>query len=371
VRVLFSGGGTGGHLYPGLAIARALVKVRTDVEPHFVGAKRGIERDVLPRTEFPYTLLDVYPIARSKPWQNWRAIRGLVGGWQRVSELSRQEWPALVVGTGGYASAVALLWARANGVTIVQHIGDTFPGMAARSLARLSRECYLGFPEAEEHLPKGNTRYIVTGNPIEPPPEPRPRRSALMQRWSFDPDSRVLLVFGGSQGSLALNEAVDGFIRGGVPDGWSVIWATGKSTHARFKSHEAPRVRVTEYLSPIADAYAVADLALVRGGMMGTAELCAWGVPMIIVPLPTAAADHQTWNARALEQSGAAIHLPQRDLTVDTLRTALTSLASDPARPSARAEGALRRPRPDAAREIAEHISQLLGAGHGVKGTPR
>ncbi len=117
---------------------------------------------------------------------------------------------------------------------------------------------------------------------------------------------------------------------------------------------------MVDYLAPIADAYGVADLALVRGGTMGMAELCAWGIPMIVVPLPTAAADHQSWNARALEAEGAGIHLPQRDLTPQRLAETVANVTGDERRLAALADGARRRGRPDAARDIAQRIAALL-----------
>jgi UDP-N-acetylglucosamine--N-acetylmuramyl-(pentapeptide) pyrophosphoryl-undecaprenol N-acetylglucosamine transferase len=241
---------------------------------------------------------------------------------------------------------------------VVQHIGDAFPGVAARTFARLSVECYLGFPEAEARLPYG--RYIVTGNPVEPPPSSRPDRAALLAKFGFAPDARVLLVFGGSQGSAFINDVVAAWSRDHLPDGWSVLWGTGKTTYTKFKSFDSARVRVIEYLSPIADAYAVADLALVRGGMMGTAELCAWGVPMIVVPLPTAAADHQTWNAKALEASGAALHLPQTELTTARLDRVVGDLINHPSRLAELAAAALRAAKPNAAADIAARISALI-----------
>jgi UDP-N-acetylglucosamine--N-acetylmuramyl-(pentapeptide) pyrophosphoryl-undecaprenol N-acetylglucosamine transferase len=275
-----------------------------------------------------------------------------------MATLAKQRRPALIVGTGGYASAIPIMWGRANGVPVVQHIGDAFPGIAARSFARLCVECYLGFPEAESRLPYG--RYVVTGNPIEPPPTPRPDRSALLAKFGFASDARVLLIFGGSQGSSYINEVIAAWSRDHLPEGWSVLWGTGKTTYAKYKDFESARVRVIEYLSPIADAYAIADLAVVRGGMMGTAELCAWGVPMIVVPLPTAAADHQTWNAKSLESAGAAIHLPQSELTPAKLDRVIGDLIKYPTRLAALTEGALRRAKPDAAADIAGRISALL-----------
>lgn len=362
MRVIFSGGGTGGHLYPGLAIARALVRRRADVRPHFVGAQRGIERDVLARCEFPYTLLKVHPLYRRQPWNNWRTAFGAMSGWRGMSALARQERPVLVVGTGGYASAVALAWAAVRGVPVVQHIADAFPGAAARLFARVSNECYLGFADAESHLPVGKARYLATGNAIDAPPVPHPDRAAMLRQWGFDAGAKVLLVFGGSQGAMAINDAVAAWTRTSLPDAWSVIWATGKGMYDQFRACEAPRVRVVPYLAPIADAYAVTDLALVRGGAIGTAELCAWGIPMIIVPLPTAAMDHQTWNARSLETAGAAVHVPQSSFTPARFDTEMRTIANDAARLSALAEGARKRGRPNAAADIARHIVQLLPA---------
>ena len=360
MRVVFCGGGTGGHLYPGLAIARALVSERPDVQPHFVGALRGIERDVLPSTGFPFTLLDAHPLYRTRPWRSWRTARGFVSGWRAMTVLSRAERPRLVVGTGGYASAIPLTWARAHGVPMVQHIGDAMPGAAARLFARWSRQCYLGFGEAEARLPGAAGRCVVTGNPVEPPPEPRPNRTSMLRAWEFEPGTRVLLVFGGSQGSRAINEVVADWVREGIPAGWSLIWATGKAMHAPFASLASTKVRVVPYLSPIADAYAVADLALVRGGMMGTAECCAWGIPMIIVPLPTAAADHQSWNARSLAAAGAAIHVPQPEFTRDRLARTVAELSGDAERLAALRHGAQRAGRPRTALDISRLIAAHL-----------
>jgi UDP-N-acetylglucosamine--N-acetylmuramyl-(pentapeptide) pyrophosphoryl-undecaprenol N-acetylglucosamine transferase len=363
VRVFFAGGGTGGHLYPGLAIARALVRLRPDVQPHFVGAQRGIEREVLPTTEFPHTLLDLHPLYRPQLWKNWRTLRGAVTAWQGMAALAAAERPRLIVGTGGYASGAALAWGARHGVPIAQHVGDAVPGRAARLFARWSTECYLGFADAQPYLPPHPTRYHVTGNPIDPPPVPRPDRRDARVRWGFAADATVLLVFGGSQGSLRMNEAVAGWIAEGLPPGLQLIWATGRATYERFAPLEQPGVRVLPYLAPIAEAYAAADLALVRGGMMGSAELCAWEIPMLVVPLPTAADDHQTRNALALERGGAAIHLPQAQLTPATLGAAVRALLADPARRDALAAGTRALAKPQAAATIAARLSALLPSG--------
>jgi UDP-N-acetylglucosamine--N-acetylmuramyl-(pentapeptide) pyrophosphoryl-undecaprenol N-acetylglucosamine transferase len=362
VNVLFAGGGTGGHLYPGLAIARALVARNPAVEPHFVGARRGVEREVMPTTEFPFTLLDLHPMYRPQFWKNWRTLRGAAAAWGEMGRLARALRPRLVVGTGGYASGVALAWAWAHRVPIVQHIGDSHPGMTARFFTRVSREAYLGFPEAEQWLPHKGCVFRFTGNPIDPPPDIRPDAAAARARWGFPPNARVLLVFGGSQGAGALNRAVAQWIDRGLPAALCLIWATGRGQYDAFRQYDRADVRVVPYLSPIADAYAASDLAFVRGGMMGTSELCAWGVPMIVCPLPTAAKDHQTANAVALAGAGAAIHMPQSELTAERLDEVVHALLSDPERMHQLTRGAASRARPHAAADIAGHIETLLNA---------
>jgi UDP-N-acetylglucosamine--N-acetylmuramyl-(pentapeptide) pyrophosphoryl-undecaprenol N-acetylglucosamine transferase len=360
VAVWFAGGGTGGHLYPGLAIARALVRLNADVHPHFVGARRGIERDVLPTTEFPHTLLDLHPLYRPRVWQNWRTVRGAVGAWSALGALARQGRPQLVVGTGGYASGLTLFWAWRHGVPVVQQMGDAYPGITARLSARFTTQAYLGFPEAAATLPAGRCEYIDTGNPIEPPPDIRPDAAVARAKWGFPARARVLLVFGGSQGARALNQAVAAWVEHGVPDELCVIWATGKAQYDAFKHFDRPDVRVLPYLAPIADAYAASDLALVRAGMMGTSELSAWGIPMLLVPLPTAAADHQTKNAAVIERSGAGLLLPQFELTTERLDGVVRGLLGDATRLKQMKEAARARGRPHAAQDIARRINGLL-----------
>lgn len=360
--VWFSGGGTGGHLYPGLAIARALVRLRPDVRPHFVGALRGIERDVLPTTEFPHTLLDLHPLYRPHVWKNWRTLRGALGGWRALSRLGGEHPPRLVVGTGGYASGLTMLWAWRRGIPVVQHMGDAHPGITARLSARFTTQAYLGFPEAAATLPQGRCAYIDTGNPIEPPPDIHPDARMARERWGFPASARVLLVFGGSQGARAINNAVAAWVDAGIPRDLCVIWATGKGQYEAFKQYDRPDVRVVRYLAPIAEAYAASDLALIRAGMMGTSELSAWGIPMILVPLPTAAADHQTKNAEVIARAGAGVHLRQSDLTTERLDATVQGLLGDEARFRAMAAAARDRGRPRAADDIARRISALLPA---------
>jgi UDP-N-acetylglucosamine--N-acetylmuramyl-(pentapeptide) pyrophosphoryl-undecaprenol N-acetylglucosamine transferase len=363
--VLFAGGGTGGHLYPGLAIARALVQIRPDVEPFFIGARRGIERDILPTTEFPHLLLDLHPLYRSAVWNNWRTVAGFASSWRQLSRLVRQRRPVAVVGTGGYASGLALAYAAVHRIPYVLQEQNSFPGLTMRLFARRAREVYLGYPEATRHLTNARREALIdTGNPIEPPPATRPSREVARRQWGLPATGgRVLLVFGGSQGARAINAAVAEWLRAGLrPRDLYLIWATGKGSYEEFASLATEGVVILPYIAPMRDAYAAADLAVARAGAMGTAELCAWGVPAVLVPLPTAAADHQAVNARTLAAAGAAVYVPQSDLTAARLDATVRDLLDNPSQLARLADGARARARPDAAADIARHIATLIGS---------
>ncbi|MGH7679144.1 MAG: UDP-N-acetylglucosamine--N-acetylmuramyl-(pentapeptide) pyrophosphoryl-undecaprenol N-acetylglucosamine transferase, partial [Gemmatimonadaceae bacterium] len=253
MRIVFAGGGTGGHLYPGLAIARAVQRLRPDIKPFFIGARRGIEKDVLPASGFPHVLLDLHPLYRSRVWNNWRTLVGLVSAWRGIARVVREERPALVVGTGGYAAVAALAYAVAHRIPIVEQTGDSLPSLTARTFAPWAREIYLSFPESRARLKaKSGDALVDTGAPIEPPPNPRPSREAALRAWGFPSDAEVVLVYGGSQGSLAINTAVRDWVRAGLPNGVHLIWGTGTKTFGEFASLESDRVRVRPYLSPIA-----------------------------------------------------------------------------------------------------------------------
>jgi UDP-N-acetylglucosamine--N-acetylmuramyl-(pentapeptide) pyrophosphoryl-undecaprenol N-acetylglucosamine transferase len=365
MRIIFAGGGTGGHLYPGLAIARALKKADPRVEPFFIGARRGIERDVLPQVGWAFELLDLHPLYRSRPWENWKTVRGAMSAWRMIAGEVRSEPPACVVATGGYASGLALGYATTHKIPIVLQEQNTFPGITTRFFSRFAAQVHLGFPEARSHIsPSKKTEVFDSGNPIEPPPADAFEKAPARVKWGFSASGgSVLLVYGGSQGSKAINDVVAGWIDQGLPPDLFVIWATGKANYDVLARYESPRVKVRAYIAPISEAYRAADFALTRAGAMATAELCAWGIPAIVVPLPTAAADHQTANAKALAASGAAEMIRQSDLTVNALSSTVESMLSNPAKLATMRARSLDRARPTAAADIAQHVLRLVESG--------
>ncbi len=363
MRVWFAGGGTGGHLYPGLAIARAMIAEDPSVQPFFIGARRGIERELLPKEGFPHELLDLHPLYRSRPWQNWRTLRGMFSAWGRLRALARERRPAVIVGTGGYGAAVALAFGVCHRIPIALQEANSHPGLTVRLFARFARAVYLGFPEAARALKAPQSVLHDSGCPIEPPPNVRPDAGTARAAWGFPRDGgHVILVFGGSQGARGLNAIIADWVRAGLPPETWMIWGTGRAQYDELASLQSDHVRIRPYLAPIAEAYAASDLAIARAGAMTTAELCAWGIPMLLVPLPTAAADHQSENAKSLHAAGAAIHLPQSGLTALMVDAIVRNVLDDRGRLAALAAGAKARARPDAARDIARDVLRIARA---------
>lgn len=367
--VVVSGGGTGGHLYPALAIADALRANRPDVHVLFIGARRGLEARVLPDREEDHLLLPVHGIDRRRPASLVKALTGLVVGVGRVLiEFSRRR-PDVVVVTGGYAGAAAGVAAGLMGVPLVLQEQNSVPGAVTRLLTRFALRVHVAYPEAIARLPIGASRCVVSGNPVRA----RSGMDRTTARRAFGVPEHVTLTFvtGGSQGSLALNEGLTAYVRtvaGGEIERPAVLhflWSTGRRHFASVREAldgiGSPEwVHAVPYVEDMPGALAAADLAVCRAGAMTTAEMMNEGLPAILVPLPTSAENHQLHNARALEAAGAARVLLQDELSPRRLAAELETMTSDPDGLADMSRRALERAHPRATDEIAGDVAMLL-----------
>ena len=368
--VVFSGGGTGGHLYPALALADAVRSLRPDVLPVFVGAERGVEARILPERGEEHLLLPVRGIQRGEGFRNWRALPALWRSLVRVGGLFRRLGPEAVVVTGGYAGGPAGMAAGAFRVPLILQEQNAVPGVTTRVLSRWAVRVHLAFPEAADRLPgRARDRVRATGNPVRP--VLGVEKGEARRRFDLSGTGPVVLVVGGSQGARALNhalqDAVASVARGEMtrPHGFRVLWSTGpahiEGVGAALAGAGDPSwVRAVPYIDDMPAALAAADLAVSRAGAMATAELLNQGLPAVLVPLPTAAADHQRRNARALEEAGAVVMLEEKELTGGALWSVVTALLTDEDARAGMAAAARRRSRPRAAEEIATDIVSLL-----------
>ena len=358
MKILIAGGGTGGHLIPALSLAREMAALGH--HPVLVGAVRGIEAQILPRHPYPYHLLPMEPLYRRSWWRNLRWPLIALRAWHATGRVLATEQPAIVIGTGGYAAGPVVWRAQRAGIPTALQEQNAFPGLTTRLLATKARQVHLGFPEARARIAPGpNTAVFAFGNPITPPAEIDP--AVARAGFGLDPARRTVLLFGGSQGARALNEALAGALSQGLLDDVNVLWGTGTAEQQRCTPLARPgRVSVSGFFDPMAPAYAAADIVVARAGAMTVAELCAWGKASILVPLPTAAANHQLVNARALAAAGAAELLEESALSPDALARAIERLAGDGVRRESLASAARGRGNPNASRSIVRKILELL-----------
>jgi UDP-N-acetylglucosamine--N-acetylmuramyl-(pentapeptide) pyrophosphoryl-undecaprenol N-acetylglucosamine transferase len=349
-----------------LAVADVLRELRPDARILFLGSRRGIEGRILAERGEWHVLLPVEGIDRSRPVRSILGLAGFLGSVVRAVRLFHTLRPKAVVVTGGYAGAPAGIAAALTGVPLVLQEQNAVPGLVTKLLSRWATKIHLAFPEAVERLPAGRERAVMSGNPVRPSAKLEPERARA--RLSLPLDATVLLVVGGSQGAQALNEAVAGAVRRVVagdaqplPD-LAVVWATGPKHFEAMRAvvdalgDPVDWVRPVPYIEDMPVALAAADLALARAGATFTAELLGEGLPSVLVPLPTAAEDHQARNAESLAKAGASTVLPQSRLTPESLWDTLLDLLEDRSRLEAMGRAARALARPEAARRIAESV---------------
>lgn len=368
VRVVIAGGGTGGHLFPGLAVAEQLSARGAHVT--FVGTARGIEAKVVPQSGYPLELIDVAGLKRQGLWTTLRSLLKLPLAMVQTIGLLRRLSPSVVVGVGGYASGPVLLLASLLRIPTVVLEQNSVPGVTNRILARFVRVVYTAFPHAAGYFPR--RKVSLLGNPV--------RKSIAAE--GVDASERTgpvrVLVLGGSLGAKAVNTLVVDALAELVkqcPPGLSPLsehlhihHQTGasdlESTQARYAAQPAlaSLVQVEPFISDMASAYKDCDLMIGRAGATTLAELTAIGRPAVLIPFPFAADDHQTHNARYLVENGAARMLQQKDTTPQLLASTLAELAQDRTVLLAMAAASRKLGKPDAAVRISEEILRLATA---------
>jgi len=362
-RIMVAGGGTGGHLFPGLAVVDELRRRVPDLDVKFVGTARGIEARILPGRGEALELLKVTPLKGQGVAARLKSVARIPTAMMQASSLIRAFEPDLVLGVGGYASGPVLLSASLSGRPTALLEQNAYVGMTNRILARFVDRAYIAFTQTEDVFGKHKSR--LTGNPVRHEFVEHARR-ALADPEGFESRARTVLVLGGSQGARKLNEDVPrALARAGIANrSIEVVHQTGEAM--RDEVEETYRqlgiqARVVTFIDEIARAYSGAALVVARAGATTLAELCAIGRPSILIPFPSAADDHQTKNAQALEDRGASICIRESDLDVDALGELIGGLLADPARRQAMARVAREHGRPDAAAAIVDDMIGWLG----------
>lgn len=372
---LIAGGGTAGHVSPGLAIAEEIVRRGAPREAvHYVGSARGVETRLVPEAGFALTLLPGRGIQRRFTFDNFGALAGLMVAMVRSIVLVRRLRPAVVVGLGGYVSVPCVLAAVLWRVPVVIAEQNAVPGAANRLAGRFARAAAVSFRDTD--LP----RAAWTGNPVRAEllaVDPSAQREAARARLGVGADRVMLTVFGGSLGARRINEALFGAL-----PGWRHRHDLAIRHVAGTRDHDAlvARIPLTDddelsfelvaYEDDMASVYAATDLVLCRAGASSIAELAVVGLPSLLVPLPGAPGDHQTANARALEAVGGAVLVADADLDAARLTREIDALVIDADRREAMASAAATLARPDAAAAVVDLIETNASRSPDIRSTP-
>ncbi len=355
MKLIVAGGGTGGHLFPALAVARAFREQVPDASVLFVGTEHGIEARVMPGTEFPIRYITARGLRQTGLLNALRGLTEIPVGIVQSMSIVREFKPDVVMGVGGYASGPTVVAARLMGIPTAIQEQNSVMGTTNRVLSRIVRRVFTSWEQTEPSPPVHKT--LMAGNPVrldlmDCPDLPR-------EKGKFN-----LLVFGGSQGARSINEAIahnlDGLAE--LRPGLVLLHQTGANAVEDVQSHyreEGVEAVVREFIHELGAAYKWADLVVCRAGASTLAELTAFGKPAIVVPYPYAIGDHQARNAAVLESAGAVRVIKDQDLKNGALVRAILDLAKNPDAMRSMAENSRKTGRPDAARTIARELIRM------------
>lgn len=354
--ILLAGGGTGGHVFPMLAVGEAIRAAEPDSRVVYVGTARGLEARVVPEQGGELELLDILPLRGGGLSGFLKGARHAAGSIPAARDLVRKIGPSAVLSVGGYAGGPVCLAARTLGVTVTVLEPNSVMGLSNRLLAPFAVRAYTTFPEVDRFFRPSIVRRL--GVPLRKAFAPAP--------YAEKKGELSILVLGGSQGAKALNETVPravALVKDAVP-GLSVLHQAGREREAEARAlYESlglsEKARVTPFIDDMAQTIASADLVIARAGASTLAELCAVGRPSILVPYPFAADDHQLKNARSLEKRGAAVALPQTEASAERIADEITRLAKDAALREKMAASAAAIGAPLAAKNVAEDLLEL------------
>ncbi len=340
MKVLIAAGGTGGHIYPGIAIAKAISEYEDGVEIRFVGTDRGMEKTIVPNAGYQLETIRVKGFARKLSMDTLKSAKELVMGMLDAKRLIKNYHPDVVIGMGGYVCGPVLLIASRMRIPTIIHEQNAFPGATNKLLSRFVDKVAISFPEAKEYF-RDKDKVFLSGNPVRKEFFETDKKLAR-EKFGFSEGDFVIVSAGGSLGAASINNGMLELIKDKKDDDKiRIIHITGKANYESFLEmlkqnsidpDSSPRIKVLPYSDHIYEIYACADLVVSRAGAMSVAELSATGTPAVLIPYPYATDNHQEFNARSLTDNGGGVLMLDSDLKQDPgiLRSTVDFLMENP-----------------------------------------
>lgn len=360
LRIIIAGGGTGGHIFPAIAIAQAVQRTRPGAEVLFVGAKGKMEMEKVPQEGYKIIGLDIAGFNRAHLWKNLSLPFKIIKSWMQSRKVLRDFRPQVAVGVGGYASFPVLNAAQRAGIPTVIQEQNSYAGKSNRILGKRAKKVCVAYDGMESAFPKDIIH--ITGNPVRKTISGSTMtRAEGCTKLGLDPSKKTVLVVGGSLGAKSVNEAVGAGLAEILATGAQLLWQTGKpyfETAQKQAAAAGGAVHVRDFIREMEAGYAAADVVISRAGALAIAELCIAAKPVIFVPYPHAAEDHQTSNASALVSKGAALMVTDSAAATDLIPTLKKLMADDAQQSQMRAALSALAIR-DADDRIAQHVISL------------
>ena len=334
MKVLLSGGGTGGHVYPAIAIANKIKEENPDCEILFVGTEKGIESEIVPKYGYELKTVTVQGFRRKIDFENVKRVFKLCKGLEQSRRIVKKFKPDIVIGTGGYVSGPVLFNSSLNKTVTIVHEQNSFPGVTNKILSKMVTRVLTSFEDSHVRFPEeSRDKLVLTGNPVRKEIL-QARKSISRKKLGISEDKKMVLCYGGSGGSEEINEAMLLVIRNMVKEDVAFIFATGKLYYDEFMESLGeislkPYQRVMPYLDNMADGLAASDIVIGSAGAISLAEITALGKPSIIIPKAYTAENHQEYNAKSIESQGAGIAILEKDLTPERLNEVVFKLLGD------------------------------------------
>ncbi|WP_127141133.1 undecaprenyldiphospho-muramoylpentapeptide beta-N-acetylglucosaminyltransferase [Flagellimonas marinaquae] len=357
-RFILSGGGTGGHIYPAVAIANELKRRYPDAEFLFVGAKDKMEMEKVPQAGYEIKGLWISGIQRKLTFNNLMFPFKLISSLFEARKIVKQFKPHVAIGTGGFASGPLLRMAESSGVPCVLQEQNSFAGITNKLLAGKAEKICVAYDGMERFFPK--EKIVKTGNPIRTDlVNTKVGKDEAATFFGLDSSRKTVLILGGSLGARRINQLIEKELEFFEEQGLQVLWQCGKLYHEEYAKHESDTVKVMAFVDRMDLAYAAADVIISRAGAGSVSELCLVGKPVIFIPSPNVAEDHQTQNAKALVAKDAAIMLKEYDLDAEFETRFSNLMASEELREKL-GKNIKKMAMPKATEHIVDEIEKLL-----------
>ncbi|MCI9064026.1 MAG: undecaprenyldiphospho-muramoylpentapeptide beta-N-acetylglucosaminyltransferase [Clostridia bacterium] len=339
MRVIIAAAGTAGHINPGIAIANKIKEKEKDSEIIFIGTNRGLENDLVPRAGYGLKTIDAYGLSKKISIENIKKLYKTFRGIGEAKKIVREFKPDIVIGTGGYICGAVALAAKKNNIPVLLHESNAFPGKAIKMLSKKADTILVSFKDAERRIE--NCRNVVfTGTPVKVKKQEYSinEKINLINNIGLSETKPIILIFGGSQGAQRINEAIIDIFENKLNKNYQILWATGPKQYDIIKEQlkekdidieNIPNTKVVPYIYNMEEAENISDVIVARSGAMTIAEISNLGKASILVPLPNVSNDHQMYNAKVLENIGAAKIITNDSLNGELLNNTINSIILD------------------------------------------